>query len=137
MYMEDAYRSAFYEIVESTEARTGYELPDHIKSYLVMLLSYQTNRPNFLPETSFAEMFLTASTPKQRKDLGDTCLFVSGVFPYIGDKRGINRSYYRDMGITSYEIVSDFWNPELFGSLAKHFNFLSQFIEVAFEESRR
>lgn len=132
--MEDAYRSAFYEIVQNTEDKTGYELPDHIKSYLVMLLSYQTNRPNFLPETSFAHQFLTASTPKQRKELGDTCLFVSGVFPYLGEKRGINRSYYSDMGITSYEIVSDFWNPHLFSSLAKHFNFLSEFIEVAFEQ---
>jgi len=134
MYMEDAYRSAFYEIVRNTEARTGYELPDHIKSYLIMLLSYQTDRPNFLPETSFAELFLTANTARRRKELGDTCLFVSGVFPYMGEKRGINRSYYSDMGITSYEMVANSWNPDLFFALAKHFNFLSEFIERAFEQ---
>ena len=134
MYMEDAYRSAFFGIVKDTQDKTGYELPEHIESYLVMLLSHQTDRPNFLPDTSFAELFLTANTPRKRKELGDTCLFVSGVFPYIGEKRGINRSYYRDMGITSYDLLSESWQPELFAALAMHFNFLSEFIEIAFRD---
>jgi hypothetical protein len=101
-----------------------------------MLLSYQTDRPNFLPETSFAELFLTANTAQRRKELGDTCLFVSGVFPYMGEKRGINRSYYSDMGITSYEMLANSWNPELFSALAKHFHFLSEFIEEIFNEGQ-
>jgi len=134
MYMEDAYRSAFYEVVKETQDKTGYELPEHIEAYLVMLLSHQTDRPNFLPETSFAEMFLTANSPRQRKELGDTCLFVTGVFPYIGDRRGINRSYYRDMGTTSYEMLSESLQPELFLQLARHFDFLSGFIERAFQQ---
>lgn len=133
MYMEDAYRSAFYEIIKETQDKTGYELPEHIEVYLVMLLSHQTNQPNFLPDSSFAELFLTANTPRKRKELGDTCLFVSGVFPYIGKNRGINRSYYRDMGITSYEMLSESWQPELFLQLSHHFDFLSEFIECAFE----
>jgi hypothetical protein len=130
--MEDSYRSAFYDIVKETQGKTGYELPEDLECYLVMLLSQQTDRPNFLPETTFAEMFLTANTPTQRKVLGDTCLFVSGVFPYIGNRKGISRSYYSDMGITSYKLLSECWHPELFGSLAKHFNLLSGFIEIVF-----
>lgn len=136
MYMEDVYRSTFYDIVKETQGKTGYELPEDLECYLVMLLSQQTKRPNFLPETTFAEMFLTATTPTQRKELGDTCLFVSGVFPYIGNKKGISRSYYSDMGITSYELLSDHWHPELFGSLAKHFCFLSKFIEITIGSTR-
>lgn len=132
--MEDAYRSAFYEIVKETQNKTGYELPDHIEVYLVMLLSYQTDRPNFLPDASFAELFLTATTPQKKKELGDTCLFVSGVFPYIGRKRGVNRSYYSDMGITSYEMLSGVRHPELFSALALHFKFLSEFIEITFRD---
>lgn len=132
--MEDVYRSAFYEIVKETQNKTGYGLPEHIEVYVVMLLSHQTDRPNFLPDTSFAELFLTANTPRKRKELGDTCLFVSGVFPYIGEKQGINRSYYSDMGITSYEMLSEHWQPELFASLALHFKFLSEFIEIAFRD---
>ena len=135
--MEDAYRSAFYEVVKETQDKTGYELPEHIEAYVVMLLSHQTDRPNFLPTTSFAEMFLTAHTPGQRKELGDTCLFVSGVFPYIGNKKGVNRSYYRDMGTTSYEMLSEHWHPELFSHLAKHFDFLSGFIEVLFSQENK
>lgn len=135
MYMEDAYRSAFYGIVKDTQDKTGYELPDHIEVYLVMLLSHQTDRPDFFPETSFAEMFLTANTLQKRKELADTCLFVSGVFPHIGERRGTNRSYYRDMGTTSYEMLSESWHPELFSALAKHFDFLSEFIERAFQNN--
>jgi hypothetical protein len=134
--MEDAYRSAFYEVVKETQDKTGYELPEHIEVYLVMLLSHQTDRPNFLPKTSFAEMFLTANSPRQRKELGDTCLFVTGVFPYIGERRGINRSYYRDIGTTSYEMLSESWHPELFLQLARHFDFLSGFIETVFNEKK-
>ena len=133
MYMKDAYTSAFYDIVRETRANTGYELPEHIEVYLVMLLSHNTDRPNFLPETSFAELFLTANTPRKRKEFADTCLFVSGVFPYIGERRGINRSYYRDMGTTSYEMLSESWHPELFLQLARHFDFLSEFIETVFD----
>jgi len=133
MYMKDAYTSAFYDIVRETRANTGYELPEHIEVYLVMLLSHNTDRPNFLPETSFAELFLTANTPRKKKEFADTCLFVSGVFPYIGEKRGINRSYYRDMGTTSYEMLSESWQPELFLQLAQHFDFLSGFIETVFD----
>lgn len=135
--MKDAYTSVFYDAVRKTQATTGYELPEHIEVYLVMLLGHNTDRPNFLPETSFAEQFLTANTARKKKELADTCLFVCGVFPYIGERRGINRSYYRDMGTTSYEMLSETWHPELFLQLAQHFDFLSEFIETVFRDSKQ
>lgn len=130
--MQDAYRLAFYDAVKDTEAKTGFELPDHLEAYVVMLLAYHIDRPGFLPEDSFAESYLKLSQSKitDAKDLGDTCLFVTGVFPTYGRKHGINRRYYQDIGAVSYEKVAELMNPTLFSQLSTHFVFLSEFIEA-------
>ena len=126
--MNDAYRTALFDVVKETSATRGYDLPEPIEAYVVMLLASHVDKPNFLPET-FASTFLTIKTPSEAKQLGDTCLFVAGVFPGIGERKGLKRRYYQDIGSTSYEMASEM-NNELFPTLAKHFNFLSNFIEV-------
>ena len=130
--MEDAYRVAFYDVVKETQADTGYDLPEHLEAYVVMLLAHHIDYRNFLPETSFAEAYLKLSRPGtlSAKELGDTCLFVTGVFPSYGRKHGINRRYYQDIGIGSYEMVAEVMHTDLFTALATHFDFLSNFIEV-------
>jgi len=130
--MNDAYRLAFYDVVKETQAKTGYDLPEHLEAYVVMLLAHHVDRIDFLPEKSFAEAYLKLSRPTDMsaKDLGDTCLFVTGVFPTYGRKHGINRRYYQNIGIGSYEMVAEVMHTDLFTALATHFNFLSDFIEV-------
>jgi hypothetical protein len=131
--MKDAYRIAFFDLVKETQAKTGYDLPEHLEAYVVMLLAHFVERPDYLPESSFAEAYLRLTRPADfsAKELGDTCLFVTGVFPSYGSKYGIKRHYYRDIGIGSYEMVAEVMNKELFTQLATHFTFLSDFIEVA------
>ena len=127
--MKDAYTDAFYDVVKHTQTRTGYELPHHIEAYIVMLLSDFVDRDDIPPDSTFAEMFFNLNGKMQAKQLGDKCLFVSGAFPKYKQKYGINRRYYQDIGSSSYEMASDM-NVELFPVLAKHFVFLSTFIEV-------
>ena len=133
--MNDAYTSALFDVVKDTSAKRGYELPEPIEAYVVMLLASYVDKPNFLPDT-FATAFLTIKSPREAKELGDTCLFVAGVFPTIGERKGLNRKYYQDIGSSSYEIVAECQNPELFNTLSKHFDFLSNFIEVAVNSSK-
>ena len=133
--MNDAYTSALFDVVKDTSIKYGYELPELVEAYVVMLLSSHVDKPNFLPDT-FAEAFLTIKSTKDAKELGDTCLFVSGVFPNIGERKGLKRRYYQDIGSTSYEMVAEVMNPELFTPLATHFNFLSNFIEVTVHSSK-
>jgi len=133
--MKDAYYEAFYDVVKDTQKRTGLDLPHHVEAYVVMLLSDFVDRDDFPPETSFAEMFLTIRSDHQAKQLGDTCLFVSGVIPDLKKHRGINRRYYQDLGSTSYDMASKM-NQELFPVLSKHFVFLSEFIETAIHSSK-
>jgi len=129
IYMKDAYTTAFYDVVKESQIKTGYELPHHVEAYIVLLLSDFVDRNDIPPDTSFAEMFLTIRNNHQAKMLGDTCLFVAGAFPKLKARHGISRKYYQDIGSTSYEMASDI-NNELFPILAKHFVFLSEFIEV-------
>jgi len=133
--MNDAYRTALFDVVKETSATRGYDLPEPIEAYVVMLLANFVDKTDFLPDT-FATAFLTIKDSRDAKSLGDTCLFVSGVFPSIGKRKGLNRRYYQDIGSTSYEMVAEVMNPELFTPLATHFNFLSDFIEVTVNSSK-
>ena len=133
--MNDAYRTALFDVVKDTSAKRGYDLPEPIEAYVVMLLATHVDKPDFLPNT-FAETFLKIKTTNEAKMLADTCLFVAGVFPNIGERKGLKRRYYQDIGSTSYEMVAEVQNPELFSTLATHFNFLSEFIEVTVNSSK-
>lgn len=136
--MKDAYRIAFFDVIKETQARTGYELPENLEAYVVMLLSHFIDRPDYLPETTFAQAYLQLKRPAgmTAKQLGDTCLFVTGVFPSYGRKHGLNRRYFQEIGIGSYEMVAEVMHTELFSQLATHFNFLSDFIEVTVNSAK-
>jgi hypothetical protein len=127
IYMKDVYTNAFYDIVRETQDTHGYELPVHLESYVVMLLANYVERPNFLPSNSFAESYLNLNKRMDAKTLGDTCLFVSGVFPNYGKKNGLGKDYYVNIGQGSYGSMYG----QLFEELSVHFNFLSEFIELS------
>lgn len=126
--MRDAYSSAFYELVRETQEVTGYELPIGLEAYVVMLLGSFIDRPHFLPDSSFAESLLSLryNQKTQAKELGDVCLFVSGVFPEYGMKK----KYYAMIGKSSYSNLSG----DIFVELRNHFDFLSDFIHLSIKE---
>jgi hypothetical protein len=131
-FMNDAYANAFYSVVKETQEKTGLELPEPLEAYVVMLLAHNIDRPHFLPERSFAEAYLKLRRPAgySAKELGDACLLISGAFPSYGTKHGLNRKYYQDIGISSYDLVAQTLNGELFRTLSVHFVFLSEFINI-------
>jgi hypothetical protein len=139
IYMKDAYRVAFYDVIKETQITTGYDLPEELEAYVVMLLAHFIDRHDYLPERSFAESYLKLRRPADlsAKELGDTCLFVTGVFPTYGRKHGLNRRYYQDIGIGSYEMVAEVMHPSLFTQLATHFHFLSDFIEITTNSAKQ
>ena len=133
--MNDTYTSALFDVVKETSATSGYDLPEPIEAYIVMLLASYVDKPNFLPET-FGMSLMQLKTSSEAKQLADTCLFVAGVFPNMGERKGLKRRYYQDIGSTSYEMVAEVQHPELFNTLATHFTFLSEFIEVTVHSSK-
>ena len=126
-FMKDAFTNAFFGIVREAQENTGYELPVHLEHYIVMVLAIHIDKPNWQPEKSFAEAYLKLNNRSNAKELGDTCLFVSGVFPMFGNKKGLPRSYFQNIGKSSYGQLGS----ELFVDLTNHFNFLSDFISLS------
>jgi len=130
--MKDAYVSAFYDAVNETIETQGWELPSEITSYIIALLSSRVEQQQVLPEPNFAVAFMSLSRPAdyKAKELGDICLFVTGVYPEYGERRGLNRRYFQDIGSTSYDMFAENHNPELFYQMSKHFVHLSDFISL-------
>ena len=124
--MRDVYQTAFYGVVRETQESTGLTLPDDIECYVVVLLAEHIDKNYFLPKKSFAESYLTITKSRNAKELGDTCLFVSGVFPDYGDS-----NYITHIGRSSYSQITTSLNHDLFESLSKHFVFLRDFISVS------
>ena len=123
--MRGVYQTAFYGVVKETQESSGLTLPNDIECYVVMLLADHIDKNDFLPKKSFAESYLTIRKSSNAKELGDTCLFVSGVFPAYG-----NTDYFVEIGRSSYSRITTL-NHELFESLSKHFIFLRDFIELS------
>ena len=118
--MQDAYVQVFADCVRSTRLQTGIELPEHIEHYAVALLAVHVDRADFLPKQSFAEALYNIRNARTAKELGDTCLFVTGVFPSYG----VNRRYYTDIGRTAYSTIE----LELFRDITHSFDVLQTLI---------
>jgi hypothetical protein len=121
--MQDAYVQAFVELAASARETTGIELPLHIEHYVVCLLAVHVDKSNFLPKHSFAHSLLTIKRSGDAKTLGDTCLFVTSVFP----EYGVNERYYTDIGVTAYNSI----NTELFQTISIHFETVKTFTRYA------
>jgi hypothetical protein len=136
--MKTEYTNAFYDVVRETKEIHGYELPVELESYVVYLLASHLDRPDFLPDSTFAEAYLKLTRPytQNAKQLGDTCLFVTGVFPAYGSNKGLNVKYYSNIGKSSYSMASEYLNIDLFENLSKHFDFLREFIDISINKHK-
>ena len=61
--MKDEYTQAFTRVVQQTVVETGYSIPNDIETYIIALLSDHVEKPNFLPQSSFAEAYLSLGLP--------------------------------------------------------------------------
>ena len=121
--MQDAYVQAFVQLATSAREETGIELPAHIEHYVVCLLAVHVDKTDFLPKQSFAHSLLTIKRSGDAKTLGDTCLFVTSVFP----EYGVNEQYYTDIGRSAYNAI----NLEMFQTISVHFDTVKRFTRAA------
>jgi hypothetical protein len=135
--MKDIYVDTFRSIVRDTREQTGIELPEPIEVYVVMLLANYLDRPDFLPERSFAETHLKLKSSRSAKELGDACLFLTGVFPQYGSQYGIDRRYYVGIGSSSYQSAAIALNYEIFQLLGVHFEYVRNFIEITVSDQSK
>lgn len=136
--MKTEYTNAFYDIVSEAKETHGYELPVDLESYVVFLLASHIERPDFLPQSTFAEAYLKLKRPytQNAKQLGDTCLFVTGVFPSYGQDKGLDVTYYSNIGKSSYSMAKEYLNIDLFESLSTHFDLLRTVIDTSINKHK-
>ena len=136
--MRTEYTNAFYNIVCEAKETHGYELPVDLESYVVFLLASHIERPDFLPHSTFAEAYLKLKRPytQNAKQLGDTCLFVTGVFPSYGQDKGLDITYYSNIGKSSYSMAKEYLNIDLFESLSTHFDLLRTVIDTSINKHK-
>ena len=136
--MKTEYTNAFFDVVRETKETHGYDLPVELESYIVFLLAEHIDKPNFLPQETFAQAYLKLERPytQNAKQLGDVCLFVTGVFPSYGQNKGLNISYYSNIGKSSYSMAKEYLNIDLFDSLSIHFDFLRNFIDTSINKRK-
>ena len=75
--MKDEYTTAFYDLVKDAQSTTGYELPLEVEAYVVMLLADKLDKPNFLPEKTFAEAYLSLNTPVTKRHVSPSSFAVN------------------------------------------------------------
>ena len=119
IFMDDHYLQVFRSLVRDTRESYGYQLPNFVEQYVVMLLADHIDRPDWMPTNSFVEAYMLIKNSKDAKLLGDECLFLCGVFPDYGKRRGLDVTYYANIGSGSYSKASRTLNQKLFEDLSQ------------------
>lgn len=130
--MKDVYVRTFYTLIKDRERETGFEMPGPIEHYCVYLLAERVEKKNIIPDPSFAEKYLILyQDPKleEFKQFGDDCLFFTSLLPEYGNRRGLKKNYFCDLGAASYETCSNLAQDELYKQLSRCFYELQQFLE--------
>jgi hypothetical protein len=118
---------AFDQLFEDTLDRQGWLVPKPLQRAMISILVEKLDKNPWQPEPSYAELYLTARTPKALKWLGDTCWFTRAVFPQIGERRGISASYYTDLGQGCYSRLIKYTGPDTnLEMMIRHFDFLAE-----------
>lgn len=115
-------------ILTDTYELHGWSIPEYVIQYETGVLVSKINTPNWRPEPSYAEKYLTIRTEQEALHLANTCWFTRAVFPELGTRRGIRASYYVDMGTSCYDRVlnrTSIDSPTV-RAMRDHFEFLAE-----------
>lgn len=118
-------------ILEETNDEHGWSIPEYIVAYEAEILAAKIDRNPWAPEPSYAERFMTIRTPAEALELGNTCWFTRAVFPELKSRRGINPSYYVDMGTSCYSRVLEYSTLPAVVALQRNFEFLAETVYTA------
>lgn len=121
----------FYNILRECLERQGWDLPQNLANYATGILTERIDKNSWAPEPSYAEAYLTTNNPTALIALGDTCWFTRAVFPELGERRGINSSYYVDLGTSCYARALKSLNNPTVAQMEQHFEFLAEIAYTA------
>ena len=113
-------------ILTETYDLQGWSIPAYIVNFQSKLLAEKIDKNPWQPEPSYAARFMTIRTLNEALELANTCWFTRAVFPELGSRRGINSSYYVDMGVACYDMVAKRSEQLVAEQMARNFEFLAE-----------
>lgn len=118
-------------ILDECNTRQGWTIPEHIVTYEAEILAKKIDKTSWQPEPSYAERYLTISKPSELVELAEVCWFTRAVFPELGTRRGINPSYYVDLGQGCYDRALQYFEDRTLRAMSQHFEFLAETVYTA------
>lgn len=119
----------WHSLVKEASQASGIDLNEDLESYLVFLLM-QHSRSTEMIAKPFALDFLESIKSSKRenqailREVGDTCLIFSGLFPKSAARKRVGISYYVKLGQSAYGSLSGSYHNHLallFNELCEHF----------------
>lgn len=134
--IEPVYYSTWFDLVDQAKQKYGWAIPLYIEQYMSAVLANYTDKPDWMPENSWAETLLSIQNAAAAKVLGDQALFAAAVFPSLLECKGINEKYLYDIGTISYRRAAKI-NETLFVTMSDNFSFLSKCLYRALYDSNQ
>jgi hypothetical protein len=119
-------KQAIQQLLTETNQTQGWQIPPWVVDYQAVILADKIDKNPWQPEPSYAERFMKITRVQDYLELGNTCWFTRAVFPELGQRRGINSSYYVQMGESCYQQFLRYNTMPAVSVLAEHFEFLAE-----------
>ena len=126
--IDPAYYTAWFDVVDYTKRKHGWPIPPYIEQYMSAVLANYTDKPDWQPESTWAETLLQLQSAQAAKILGDQALFAAVIFPNMLNRKGISEQYFHSIGRSSYNRATQI-NAELFGTMSQHFSYLAHCLQ--------
>jgi hypothetical protein len=119
------------DLIKDAERHYGSFLKEEVENYLVMVLQRFIQKPEMVSAV-LANDYLKAHpasgylAQQRLRDVGDTCLLFSGLYPEFASVRRVPIKYFIDLGKSSYLSAANCFKhqrlvDQLFQSLAQEF----------------
>jgi len=125
-FMNAEYLQIFERLVTEVIQAQGLCLPWELQQYTTAVMAEYTDKPDVTLGKTFAELYLTAETVTDCKWVGDAALLVYGAFPQYRRHRGVDRSYYREIGRSAYSRI----HRQPFEMMSKHFDLAGDLVSA-------
>ncbi len=132
--IEPEYYSAWFNIIDQAKHRYGWPIPTYIEQYMSAVLANYVDKPDWQPQPSWAETLLQLQSAQAAKVLGDQALFAAAVFPSLLQKKGIDSTYFHNIGRTSYNRAIEI-NVALFGTMSQHFTYIAHCLQQCIHDN--
>jgi len=119
------------DILKETVEAHSWQIPEPVLEYTVRILADKVDKMPWQPEPSYAEAYLKLRTPSAALELGNTCFFTRSVFPELLERRGLQASYFVELGQGSYTIALKHAPMPHIQALRDNFEFLAEIVYTA------